>query len=70
MKTGIVCLSSLVLSDDNKEKYIENYRRAEGIALDKASILKKVVACVSWKYFEQNVAVIKNVNVCICCIRD
>jgi len=29
-----------VHSDENKDKYIEDYRRAEGIALDKASISK------------------------------
>jgi len=31
---------SWVQSEENKDKYIENYRRAEGIALDKASISK------------------------------
>jgi len=31
---------SLVQSEENKDKYIEDYRRAEGIALDKASISK------------------------------
>ena len=31
---------SWVQSEENKEKYIEDYRRAEGIALDKASISK------------------------------
>jgi hypothetical protein len=31
---------SLVRSEDDKYKYIEDYRRAEGIALDQASISK------------------------------
>jgi hypothetical protein len=31
---------SWVQSEENKDKYIEDYRRAEGIALDKASISK------------------------------
>jgi len=31
---------SWVQSDEDKEKYIEDYRRAEGIASDKASISK------------------------------
>jgi len=31
---------SCVQSEANKDKYIEDYRRAEGIALDKASISK------------------------------
>jgi len=31
---------SWVQSEENKGKYIEDYRRAEGIALDKASISK------------------------------
>jgi len=29
-----------VQSEDNKDKYIKDYRRAEGIVLDKASISK------------------------------
>jgi len=32
---------SLVQSEDDNERYIEDYRRAEGIALDKATISKK-----------------------------
>jgi len=31
---------SWVQSEENKDIYIEDYRRAEGIALDKASISK------------------------------
>jgi len=31
---------SWVQSDDDKDKYIADYRRAEGIALDNASVLK------------------------------
>ena len=31
---------SWVHSEDDKDRYIEDYRRAEGIALEKASILK------------------------------
>jgi len=31
---------SSVQSEDDKDRYIEDYRRAEGIALDKASISK------------------------------
>ena len=33
---------SWVQSEDDKDRYIEDYRRAEGIALDKASISKKL----------------------------
>jgi len=33
---------SWVQSDADKDKYIEGYRRAEGIALDKSSISKNV----------------------------
>jgi len=32
---------SRVRSEDDKDKYIEDYRRAQGIALDKAFISKK-----------------------------
>jgi len=32
---------SWVQNEENKDTYIEDYRRAEGIALDKASISKK-----------------------------
>jgi hypothetical protein len=36
---------SLVYSDDDKDRYIKDYRRAEGITLDKASIFKNAEQC-------------------------
>jgi len=40
LKQGSSGYPSWVYSEDDKDKYIEVYRRAEGIALDKASISK------------------------------
>ena len=36
---------SWVQSEENKDKYIEEYRGAEGIALDRASISKNAGQC-------------------------
>jgi hypothetical protein len=51
-----------VQTEDDRDKYIEEYRRAEGIALDKASILKnagqrtlaKLKLNSMWGKFAQN----------------
>jgi len=40
LKQESSCYPSWVHSEDDKDRYIEDYRRAEAIALDKASISK------------------------------
>jgi len=43
---------SWVQNEDDKDRYIEDYRRAEGIALDKASVTKiagqRTLAKLKW----------------------